>query len=162
MSSQLRRVGKSLLKYFKPIRVAFPHDAPRMPDAHVTIQELPEEGKKAVPRSFADLRKKGQPGKGDNKLGFSKLVEEPAVSGAKPEAASDLPPPLPKKETKHWLSLVTHLLLACRKLTDRMEWGRGVSTYRAMSRGQNDGQFSGIVGSIIDTLPEEEKKKRAA
>ena len=160
MSSTLGRIGKSLVKYFKPIRVTPPHH------------------QKKDSSHFESLASRENPQQ-DLKKGF-KLIKFKKPATPTPEETEDLAlqneqseiqslsvaksTPGAQKAPMQWIELVVGLLAACRRASQKMRRKMGIETYRKsiMARGQNKIQS---LGSIVDTttvLRDEIDPKKAA
>lgn len=141
MSNPLGKIGKSLLKFFKPVRVAPPHSKPQ----EYVPPDLSKESK-----SFALLRfrKKGQ-GPDANTAGVERENRVPAETNL---PAVDEHHQIIDTVPKQWLELVVSLLSVCRRASGAMRRKVGLDTYRRMlaNKGHNKIQ---TVGSIVDTTP---------
>lgn len=130
MSQALNRIGKSLIKYFKPVRVAQPHFEDQGQSARKSFRLF------NVKKAAEETQSKKQPA-------APKKTEEPLVS--------DLAP-LPEKPPGHWLELVVYLLGACKKVSDKMRRKSGIATYQTAAQ-QRGREKLMAVGTIVDTTP---------
>lgn len=139
MSSSFGRVGKALVKYFKPIVLALPH-IKGQPRVQSTTQTQAQ-------NSFQLLRFKKP-----------KLQEQTSPDRDKAPASINIPEaetaaPAPSGKTPaHWIELVLYLLGACRRLSLRMRQKVGFQTYQAILTSKGKQKLK-TVGSIIDATP---------
>jgi len=141
MATSPSNIGKSLLKFFKPIVVTLPH----------------RPGRPGAPAR----------GSGDEQSEAFQLLhfkrEEAEAKNREPEAADAAPLPIPKVPT-HWLEFVLTLLAMCRKVSERMRQRIGINAYRQSVEGLTQQKIQ-TVGALIDISPElgdRPKKRRAA
>jgi hypothetical protein len=129
----LNRIGKSLVKFFRPVRVALPHH--------------PETGDSS--RKREDLRKGFRLFTG--KRPEDEALKQEITSAATPSETevAELPP-VPEKPPASWLELVEFLLTTCRRLSDRMRRKVGLETYRNAVQWRGQHRLKAI-GSIVDT-----------
>jgi hypothetical protein len=152
MSQTLGRIGKSLLKFIKPVRVTLPHHQPKDPGQF----EQPKQ-------EFKLLRfKKPDPSKAGVQEKEKQPLEQTEKSATSVEV-SGTSSHVHEKAPAHWLELVVGLLASCRRASVKMRQRIGIETYRRalQARGQTKIQ---TVGSIIDATsvgmgtPDEKKK----
>ena len=141
------RIGKALLKYFKPIRSALPH--------LYTWQNNKPKATEEASEPQLDLNQATRQAVTTDSLKESSLAVDltpsPMLSPAKPEIP--LTPAVTLAEMpKHWLDLILTLLSACKRVSVKMGSQLGMQTYRTMlaNRGRSNIQSK---GSIIDTTP---------
>jgi hypothetical protein len=131
------RIGKSLLKYFKPVRVAPPHYTER------EITDESPQGENVVRLfDFKEPEDKYHKAKARGLSG----VEVP--ESADEAAATSLPPP--PKGPVPWLDLVLYLVGSCRKASNKVNRRTGLEKYRHALEGR--GRKS-AVGNIVDATP---------
>ena len=139
MSTPQERIGKSLLKYFKPVRIGSPHipgvaslDAARAEsqgESHVRLVEFEATSEDRYAKAKA--------------RGLSGLDGEEAQ-----ESAAELPPP--PKGPVPWLDLVLYLVGSCRHVSKRITRKTGLESYRRAV--ENHGRKQ-AVGNIVDAVP---------
>ena len=134
MASPLSRIGKSLVKYFKPIRIAPVH----------------EEGQSPTPSIQSSTDSASTPKKGFRLLRFKK-GEKNQVPENQLEAVQETP--LPEVAPSHWLDLVIYLLMACKKASVKMRKAMGVNAYRNAVLNQSKQKIQ-TVGSIVNATGE--------
>ena len=149
VSSTLNRIGKSLVKYLKPLRVAPPH----YPGASEN-QDSAGDPKKRILASFTrskfDSGTFESPGEEQHSNSEQKIA---SASGSKDEPT---PPPVnepPQPEQQaSWVDRALYLLTVCSRTSLKMQKNVGFSTYQKslLNRGKDKLQ---TVGSIIDTVP---------
>ncbi|MEW6056840.1 MAG: hypothetical protein AB1540_09510 [Bdellovibrionota bacterium] len=165
MASPLGRIGKSLIKYFKPVRIAPPHYPGKRYDSLQTSddrQQKKRSGQPAGQREDGSPKKEFQPfrpklvtnNQGDAQISLQdqeKLKELDADAKALGESL----PPLPKGAA--WLDVVVYLLGACKRASEKVRKKVGIDVYRksVLSRGKHKLQ---TLGSIIDTAPHSDPK----
>lgn len=132
MAASPSNIGKSLLKFFKPVLVALPH-RPGRPGAQPKGEEQSA--------AFQLLRFKR---------------DEAAQKRPEAEARPDTPP-IPIKVPTHWLEFILNLLLVCRRVSEKMRQKIGISAYRYSVEGITQQRIK-TVGSIIDVRPEYDKR----
>jgi hypothetical protein len=130
MAVPLSRIGRALIKFFKPIRVTPPH--------------LP-----GVPTSFKPFRPTivqnephGEGASSDHAPSGPAITVENALS-----EPLDLSPPPPKAQ---WLELVIYLLGACRKASEKMKKKAGLASYQAVLMSKGKSKLK-TLGNIVDT-----------
>lgn len=139
MAYTLPRVGKSLVKFFKPIRVAAPH--------------LPNEKRDENQSRFAPESISEDLSKGFRRLEFKKPDDKFAEAKAKvaAEVQEDLPEPqLPDKANGQWLELVVYLFSTCKRAASKMKKRSGTAIYKNALQNKNASKFQ-TRGSIINT-----------
>ena len=134
-----QKAGKSLLKFFKPIRVGNLGQDPRDP---------------------ASTKK------GFKLLKFKKPEAVKVEAKASPAAAEDLTDysTVPAPQDGEWLGVVEHLLSVCKRVSHKMAKSSGARAYKT-AQGTGMKNKIKVVGSIINLtsqgefeLPPEEKK----
>ena len=150
MAYNLQRIGKSLVKYFKPIRVAAPHIPGQKPNDR-------DESQKGF--RLLKFKKPGPDAVAESKAKVS--------SGTVPEetALEVQQPALPEKAHTQWLDMVAHLLGACKRVSQKMTRKMGMANYKKAVLGRGTHKLK-TLGSIVDTKgmvdelvdPEQEKK----
>lgn len=140
MPSTSQKVGKSLLRYFRPIRIGHPE------------QE--------TPKSFQLLkfkRKEGEPSAKPipplERIQAEIEAEAAAAQGAEAPGARG-------KEPANWLDLVLHILAFCKKASKTMGQKIGTREYQRVLDGQVRQKIR-VVGSIINTDTEEADEIRS-
>ena len=142
MPAPLSRIGRALLKFFKPLRVTPPH-----------LLGHRDSGSGA---SGFQLLKFKQP----SKEAAPKLDEAVLADLAKTQASQEPElPPLPDKPPAHWLDLVVHLLATCRRASDKMKNRAGINSYQRSLMAKGNAKLR-TVGNIINTSTEEIEKKQ--
>jgi hypothetical protein len=144
MSTPLSRIGKSLIKYFKPIRVTPPHRFEQHPDSSSGFSSP----QKQQPQKTIVLKAKKD-------FQSVKLDNLPEPAPLKPDA----------EKPSHWLDLVVYLLAACKRVSEKMKKKSGFETYQKTQTDRGKQKFQSV-GSIIDTVPLatdlSDEKKRVA
>ncbi|MBI3557740.1 MAG: hypothetical protein HY074_15880 [Deltaproteobacteria bacterium] len=159
MAYTLQRIGKSLVKYFKPIRVVPPHVPGDSRTEGGQGKSSDDQGESQ--KGFRLLKFK-KPAAVHDKFGESKdrlrsgvVVEETALEVQ--------PSQLPEKTPTQWLEMVVFLLGACKRVSQKMTRKMGLAGYKAAVLGRGTHKLR-TLGSIVDTRGEdiEVKKKEAA
>ena len=135
-----QKAGKSLLKFFRPIRVGNLNYDPQNSSSNK--------------KGFKVLKfKKTEPAAPEEKKAFF-LNEEETIS------YEVIPPP----QDGEWLGVVEHLLSVCKKVSHKMAKNSGVRAYKSV-QGTGMKQKIKVIGSIINLtsqgefdLPPEAKK----
>lgn len=142
MPSTSQKVGKSLLRYFRPIRIGHPE------------QE--------TSKSFQLLKFKRKGGEPSAKpippLERIQAEAEAEAEAAAAQGAEALD--IRGKEPANWLDLVLHILAFCRKASRKMGQKIGTREYQRVLDGQIRQKIR-VVGSIINTDTEEADEIRS-
>lgn len=143
MAYTIQRIGKSLIKFFKPIRVAPPH--------------LPEEHRSASPTSVLNKDDQEKARHTFKLLKFKKpdtakkgTAESEKVRPDEDGVIDLSPATLPDKGNAQWLDLVVFLLNACKRASLKMKKRMGLETYRATMVARGKSKFQ-TRGSIVNT-----------
>lgn len=142
-SYTFQRIGKSLVKYFKPIRVAKPH----LPGQSLSDAQSGSTGENLAGENRAKFKL----------LKFKKPAQDKfAESRAKVNAAEETAleaieqVQLPEKAPAQWLELVVGLLGACKRVTQKVRKKMGIQTYAAIIANRSKAKFQ-TLGSIVNT-----------
>lgn len=146
MPAPLSRIGRALLKFFKPIRVAPPHlpgQTPKLGHSSTSSPRSPL----AAAEGFRVIKfKQEQPQPGPDK--------DAGQPSSQAQTETSEAPIYPEKPPAHWLELVVSLLANCRKTADKMKHRAGLSTYQLTLAAKGKAKLK-TVGNIIDTEAED-------
>jgi hypothetical protein len=153
--SSFGRIGKSLLKYLKPVRTAQPHDeAYEKKRAKLAEQEASPKIIKA-----SEITEIGDPSQ-EQKKGFRllqlKKSKKQTNEQIKAAEAVKLAESTEREEIKlekanpQWLELVIHLLTVCRRVSEKMKHSMGIRRYQEAATAASTKRVK-MVGGIINT-----------
>lgn len=135
MSAPLSRIGRALLKFFKPIRMTQPHSpGSSVPTAQIASGSSHFNQQKLTVIQLAQKDKNRVIKPGDENL-------------VQVDEGFTLAPPPAKAQ---WLDLVIYLLAACRKATEKMRRRSGMGSYQQANMNRGKSKLK-AVGNIIDT-----------
>lgn len=158
MSASLGRIGRALLKFFKPLRVTLPH----LPNGTaVSEREVPTasiepklvEQTTSPPAASLPATKPSPPGEfpaPQQAPECARAPHSPVITEERITPADASEPALDPKT--HWLDLVVYLLAACRRASDKTRHRSGLNTYQKALMSRGKGKLR-AVGNIIDTEP---------
>ena len=135
MPSTSQKVGKSLLRYFRPIRIGHPEQ---------------QETSKGF--QLLKFKRKGEEPSGKPIPPLARTQPETEADAATAQSAEALDDR--GKEPANWLDLVLHLLTYCKKASRKMGQKIGTREYQRVLDGQIQRKIR-VVGSIINTDTEE-------
>ena len=143
-------MGKSLLKYFKPVKITLPHSRPYAPEEVESLNNS----------SASDLNSESL--KSEFKLiQFKKKDAKPTQvpKAQETELAQEIQPAVSKetdgnqkkfdKNHTHWIELILTLLHACKKASDNMRLRVGIQTYKKALQGKGQHKIR-TLGSIVN------------
>jgi len=140
----IQKIGKSLVKFFKPVRVIPPHvpgDPKSITGPESVSGNLDEDGKKAY--RLLRFKKPEQDHLAEHKAALRSGVEEQEAE------AKDLPQ-IPTQVPGQWIELVVMLLGACKKASHKIRKKIALDSYRVALSSRNKTKIR-TVGSIVNT-----------
>ncbi len=140
MAYTLQRIGKSLVKYFKPIRVVPPHVPGQKPEGDA-------QGESQKGFRLLKFKKPARDKVAESKelLRSGTVVEETELETKQPS--------LPEKTPAQWLEMVVFLLGACKRVSQKMTRKIGLASYKHAVLGRGSSKIK-TLGSIVDTKAE--------
>jgi len=156
----IQKIGKSLVKYFKPVRVIPPHtpgDERAGPD--VVSGNLDEESKKAF--RLLKFKKPTHDRVAELKAALRSGESDEAAEEA--AAAKDIAN-LPEQVPTQWIELVVFLLSACKRASHKIRKRIALESYRLAISSKNKTRVR-TLGSIVNTtgatLPDRDDEEAA-